>query len=133
MFTTHLSSKGQIVIPSSICKAHKWMPGLEFIIEDSGESAMLRPTRPFAASSFSEVSACLAYKGSIKNNLGICWRIFRIVYHGAKEEHILRYLTISMAENGLDFADALHLASSKGVEIIYLKNHIFRLIRESRL
>jgi predicted nucleic-acid-binding protein len=40
---------------------------------------------------------------------------------------------VSMAENGLDFADALHLASSKGVEIIYLKNYIFRLIRESRL
>ena len=67
MFTTHLSSKGQIVIPRSICKAHKWMPGLEFTIEDSGESVMLRPTRPFAASSFSEVSACLAYKGRKKS------------------------------------------------------------------
>ncbi|MEI6424676.1 MAG: hypothetical protein WCP55_20840, partial [Lentisphaerota bacterium] len=33
-------------------------------------------------------------KGSIKNNLGFCWRIFRMDYHGAKEEHILRYLTI---------------------------------------
>jgi hypothetical protein len=43
------------------------MPGLEFIIEDSGESVMLRPTRPFAASSFSEVSACLAYKGRKKS------------------------------------------------------------------
>jgi hypothetical protein len=26
------------------------------------------------------------FKGSIKNNLGICWRIFRIDYHAAKEE-----------------------------------------------
>ena len=37
-------------------------------------------------------------KGSIKNNLGICWRIFRIVYHAAKEEHILRYLTIAQRD-----------------------------------
>ena len=28
----------------------------------------------------------VAYKGSIKNNLGFCWRIFRMDYHGAKEE-----------------------------------------------
>ena len=67
MVTTHLSSKGQIVIPSSICKAHSWRPGLEFIIEDSGESIMLRPTRPFAASSFSQVSGCLSYKGRKKS------------------------------------------------------------------
>lgn len=62
MVTTHLSSKGQIVIPSSICKAHRWRPGLEFVIEDSGESIILRPARPFAASSFSQVSGCLGYK-----------------------------------------------------------------------
>ena len=37
-------------------------------------------------------------KGSIKNNLGICWRIFRMDYHGAKEEHILRYLTIAQRD-----------------------------------
>jgi hypothetical protein len=37
-------------------------------------------------------------KGSIKNNLGICWRIFRIDYHGAKEENIWRYLTIEQRD-----------------------------------
>jgi AbrB family looped-hinge helix DNA binding protein len=67
MLTTHLSSKGQIVIPSSICKAHRWRPGLEFAIEVSGESIMLRPTRPFAASSFAQVSGCLGHKGGKKS------------------------------------------------------------------
>ena len=37
-----------------------------------------RPAMRIAADKF--------IKGSIKNNLGICWRIFRIDYHGAKEE-----------------------------------------------
>lgn len=67
MVTTHLSSKGQIVIPSSICRAHRWRPGIEFIIEDSGEAITLRPARPFTSSSFSQVSGCLSYKGRKKS------------------------------------------------------------------
>ena len=37
-------------------------------------------------------------KGPLKNNLGICWRIFRRDYHGAKEEHIQGYVTIEQRD-----------------------------------
>ncbi len=67
MVTTHLSSKGQIVIPSSICRAHRWRAGLELIVEEAGDSIVLKPARPFTASTFSQASGCLSYKGRRKS------------------------------------------------------------------
>lgn len=40
---------------------------MEFIIENAGESIILKPIRPFAATSFSQVSGCLNYKGRRKS------------------------------------------------------------------
>lgn len=67
MLTTHLSSKGQIVIPKIIRRSHKWRSGLEFIIEESGNSLILKPNKPFAPSSFDQVYGCLHYKGKKKS------------------------------------------------------------------
>ncbi len=67
MVTTLLSSKGQIVIPKTICSSHKWRSGLEFIIEEYGDSIILKPNKPFATASFEQVYGCLNYKGKRKS------------------------------------------------------------------
>jgi len=67
MVTTLLSSKGQIVIPRRICRSHKWRKGVEFIIEESGDSLILKPNKPFPATSFDQIYGCLKYKGRKKS------------------------------------------------------------------
>lgn len=63
---TRLSSKGQIVLPKSIRESHGWMPGTEFVIEDSGGGILLRPTARVSATSLEDVVGCLRYKGKPK-------------------------------------------------------------------
>lgn len=46
MDTTHLSSKGQIVIPHEIRQAHQWEPGTEFAVIDTQEDLLLMPIKP---------------------------------------------------------------------------------------
>ena len=67
MVTTLLSSKGQIVIPRRICRSHKWRKGVEFIIEESGDSLILKPNKPFRPTSFDEIYGCLKFKGRKKS------------------------------------------------------------------
>ena len=47
METTRLSNKGQIVIPKQVRSAHGWEPGLEFIVEDTGDGIKLKPMTPY--------------------------------------------------------------------------------------
>ena len=63
MKTTKLSSKGQVILPSSVRAAHKWQPGLEFAVEDVGEGVLLRPLKPFKPTRMDEVIGCTGYKG----------------------------------------------------------------------
>ena len=63
MRTTRLSSKGQVILPSSVRAAHKWEPGLEFAVEDVGEGVLLRPLKPFKPTRMDEVIGCTGYKG----------------------------------------------------------------------
>jgi len=61
--TTKLSSKGQIILPSSVRAAHKWGPGLEFAVEDVAEGVLLRPLKPFKPTRLNEVIGCTGYQG----------------------------------------------------------------------
>ncbi len=63
MITTHLSTKGQVVIPQSICRSHRWKPGLEFTIEESGAALILRPHKPFPETTFEQAFGVLKHKG----------------------------------------------------------------------
>jgi len=67
METTHLSSKGQVIIPQSIRKAHKWQPGLEFNVIDTEQGILLMPRLPFKSTSIKEVLGCVNYTGAKKS------------------------------------------------------------------
>jgi AbrB family looped-hinge helix DNA binding protein len=60
---THLSCKGQIVIPKPICVRHGWQLGEEFIIEEIAEGILLKPIKRFPRTTLKEVSGCLSYRG----------------------------------------------------------------------
>ena len=67
MDTTRLSERGQIVIPKRVRTAHGWEAGLEFIVEDAGDSITLKPIKPFKKTTIEEVRGCLHYKGLRKS------------------------------------------------------------------
>ena len=57
--TTRLSSKGQVVLPSSIRSAHRWAPGTEFQVQDTPEGILLTPVARQAPSRIEDVAGCL--------------------------------------------------------------------------
>ncbi len=63
MERTKLSNKGQVVIPKHVRAAHGWEPGLEFIVEEMGDSIKLRPVRPYKKTTVEEVLGCIDYRG----------------------------------------------------------------------
>lgn len=67
MDTTKLSSKGQVVLPSSIRSARNWKPGTELAVENRPEGVLLRPLKPFAASRLAEVIGSSGYRGPRKS------------------------------------------------------------------
>ena len=67
METTTLSSKGQIIIPKSIRESHHWMPGEKFIIEETQAGIILKPARPFPATTLEEGFGCAGYRGARKS------------------------------------------------------------------
>ena len=67
MQTTRLSKKGQIVIPKKIRAAHGWEPGLEFIVEDTGDAIKLKPIVPYLETKAEELLGCVGYHGPKKS------------------------------------------------------------------
>jgi AbrB family looped-hinge helix DNA binding protein len=66
METTKLSSKGQIIIPKWLRDAYRWETGLEFVVIDTGEGILLKPSRPFEPTSIEEVAGSLPNTGKSK-------------------------------------------------------------------
>ena len=62
METTRLSSKGQIVLPSSIRNAHRWESGTEFQIQETSEGMLLKPLAKPQESRIEDVAGCLKAK-----------------------------------------------------------------------
>lgn len=67
MEVTRLSSKGQVIIPKALRTAHNWEAGQELIAIDVGDGILLKPKRPFQASTLSQVAGCLKYLGKPKS------------------------------------------------------------------
>jgi AbrB family looped-hinge helix DNA binding protein len=67
MQTTRLSNKGQIVIPQQVRSAHGWEPGIEFIVEDTGDGIKLKPLIPYLETKAEELVGCVGYKGPKKS------------------------------------------------------------------
>ncbi|MBI5142139.1 MAG: AbrB/MazE/SpoVT family DNA-binding domain-containing protein [Nitrospirae bacterium] len=64
MGTTTLSSKGQVIIPKSIRDSHHWLPGTEFVIEETAEGIILKTAKPFQATDVEKGLGCTGYVGS---------------------------------------------------------------------
>jgi AbrB family looped-hinge helix DNA binding protein len=64
---TRLSNKGQVVIPKQVRAAHGWEPGLELVVEDTGDGIMLKPIKKFKETRIQEVLGCVGYKGPKKS------------------------------------------------------------------
>jgi AbrB family looped-hinge helix DNA binding protein len=63
---TRLSTKGQIILPKNIRESREWVPGTEFIVEETSEGVLLRPAGRFPAVELDQVAGCLPYKGKAK-------------------------------------------------------------------
>jgi AbrB family looped-hinge helix DNA binding protein len=63
MPTTRLSTKGQLILPKEIRTSRAWGPGTEFIIEETKEGILLRPSSRFPRTTIDDVVGCLKYKG----------------------------------------------------------------------
>lgn len=66
METTRLSSKGQVILPKSVRESHHWVSGTEFVIEDTPDGVLLRPTKSFKPTRLEDVVGCTGYKGPAK-------------------------------------------------------------------
>ena len=64
--TTKLSSKGQVVIPKSLRTAHRWKPGTEFVVEEQGDTILLRPKQKREKLQWEKMIGFLNYKGPRK-------------------------------------------------------------------
>lgn len=61
--TTRLSTKGQLIIPQEIRSRHEWQPGTEFLVEEQGESLVLRPVADLQPATLEEVVGSAGYEG----------------------------------------------------------------------
>ena len=66
MATTKMSSKGQIIIPQAIRKAHQWRTGQEIEVIDLGDKIILQSKRPFPSTTLEDVAGILTYSGPAK-------------------------------------------------------------------
>jgi len=64
METTRLSSKGQVIIPKALRASHRWEPGLELMVIDTGDGLLLKPKVPFLPSELADVAGML--KGKVE-------------------------------------------------------------------
>jgi AbrB family looped-hinge helix DNA binding protein len=56
METTRLSSKGQVIIPKAVRKAHRWEAGQDLVVIDTGDGVLLKPKAPFEETVLDDVA-----------------------------------------------------------------------------
>ena len=63
METTRLSSKGQIILPKAVRDLHHWGPGIDFVVEDTGDGVLPRPVKKGRVRRLEDVAGCLKHDG----------------------------------------------------------------------
>ena len=63
MLITTMSTKGQLIIPSTIRHSHDWHSGVQFSIVDEGNQLILKPISAEPSLNVSDVAGCIKYKG----------------------------------------------------------------------
>jgi bifunctional DNA-binding transcriptional regulator/antitoxin component of YhaV-PrlF toxin-antitoxin module len=66
MISTHLSSKGQVIIPRQICQRQHWKSEQELVIIEIKNGILLKPKSPFKPTRLEDVAKCLSYEGKAK-------------------------------------------------------------------
>jgi AbrB family looped-hinge helix DNA binding protein len=64
--TTTVSTKGHIILPSSIRQRREWGAGTRLLVEETAEGVLLRPAPAFAATCPEDVFASLPSQGRPK-------------------------------------------------------------------
>ncbi len=65
METTKLSSKGQVILPTSVRRARNWQPGTTFSVENVEDGVLLKPLQPFKPTKLDSVFGCLQANGKV--------------------------------------------------------------------
>jgi AbrB family looped-hinge helix DNA binding protein len=60
---TRLSTKGQLIIPKEIRERHGWTAGTELLVEDRGDSVILRRVPDLPTTQLTDLVGCAGYKG----------------------------------------------------------------------
>lgn len=63
MSTTHLSSKGQVIIPKTVRDALHWRAGQPLDVVETAEGVLLRSKPGFPRTNLEEVAGSLSYRG----------------------------------------------------------------------
>jgi AbrB family looped-hinge helix DNA binding protein len=61
--TTHLSTKGQLIIPKGIRDRHGWKAGSELLIEDRGDHVVVRSAETIPETTLDQLIGCTGYSG----------------------------------------------------------------------
>ena len=64
---TRLSTKGQLIIPKDIRERHGWTPGMELIVEDHGDSVVLRRAEDLPETTLEDLIGCAGYTGPTRS------------------------------------------------------------------
>lgn len=64
--TTTVSTKGQVVLPSSVRQSLHWPPGTKLVVEHTSDGVFLRAAPVIEKTSVSEVFGMLKYSGAPK-------------------------------------------------------------------
>jgi AbrB family looped-hinge helix DNA binding protein len=64
---TRLSTKGQLIIPKAIRERHGWSPGDELILDDRGDSIVIRLAKPGPETTFEDLVGCARYRGPARS------------------------------------------------------------------
>jgi AbrB family looped-hinge helix DNA binding protein len=60
---TRLSTKGQLIIPKEIRERHGWTAGTEILVEDRGDTVILRRVADLPTTRLADLVGCAGYKG----------------------------------------------------------------------
>ncbi len=60
---TRLSTKGQLIIPKDVRERHGWTAGVELLVEDRGDSVILRRAVDLPETTVDDLVGCAGYKG----------------------------------------------------------------------
>lgn len=60
---THLSTKGQLIIPKEIRDRHGWKAGSQLILEDRGSEVILRSSVSVPRTTLHDLLGCTGYTG----------------------------------------------------------------------